>query len=376
MASTLRQHFLISMEDSTKLHCDGILIKNIYYMLTYAFQVLRKKDYERIESEPFEKIQDLYAEILYRGVSNQIKQGLYKEYVSVQDSLSSFKGKLDVSGTINNRIQHRQEVSCIFDELTENNVFNRIIKSSIGILLKDNSLDDARRKALQALYPYLAHIDGINLSAVHWSTLRFQRSNQTYEMLINICYFIYESVLLTTDSGTFKMMTFFDKQLSRLYERFVLEYYKTEFLGKLIVNADIIQWAINNEMESKGLLFMPQMRSDIMLKHANRTLIIDTKYYGRTLQYLYDKASISSHNLYQIFTYVNNEDMDNTGNVSGMLLYAKTQEEISPDMDFYVKKNHFLVKTLDLNLSFSLIKEQLNAIAYGAFPELQPRIGL
>ena len=41
----------------------GILIKNIYYMLTYAFQVLRQSNYEEVEAEEFEHIQDLFAAI-------------------------------------------------------------------------------------------------------------------------------------------------------------------------------------------------------------------------------------------------------------------------------------------------------------------------
>ena len=41
----------------------------------------------------------------------------------------------------------------------------------------------------------------------------------------------------------------------------------------------------------------------------------------------YDSRSLHSSNLYQIFTYVN-KDVGNTGNVAGMLLYAKTEETI------------------------------------------------
>ena len=55
-----------------------------------------------------------------------------------------------------------------------------------------------------------------------------------------------------------------------------------------------------------------------------------------------------------------------------MLLYAKTQEAVSPDMDFYVKSNRFMVKTLDLNVEFKSIKEQLESIAYDQFPDLRP----
>ena len=50
----------------------NILIKNIYYMLAYAFQVLKRNNYASIASEKFEHIEDLFAEILSRGISYQL----------------------------------------------------------------------------------------------------------------------------------------------------------------------------------------------------------------------------------------------------------------------------------------------------------------
>ena len=67
----------------------GILIRNIYYMLTYAFQELRKNNYDDIAKEDFEQILELFAEILYKGVSMQLKQGLYKEYVNCHEIMMS-----------------------------------------------------------------------------------------------------------------------------------------------------------------------------------------------------------------------------------------------------------------------------------------------
>ena len=70
------------------------------------------------------------------------------------------------------------------------------------------------------------------------------------------------------------------------------------------------------------------MQTDIMLHFKNgKTLIIDAKYYGQTMQYHFNKATIHSHNLYQIHTYVMNQDVEHKGEVDGMLLYAKTEEE-------------------------------------------------
>lgn len=67
----------------------GIFIQNIYYMLSYAYQVLQQQDYQCIASEKFEHIDDLFAAILAKGVFRQLKQGLYREYVSRSETRRS-----------------------------------------------------------------------------------------------------------------------------------------------------------------------------------------------------------------------------------------------------------------------------------------------
>lgn len=90
----------------------GIFIQNIYYMLSYAYQVLQQQDYQCIASEKFERIDDLFAAILAKGVSRQLKQGLYREYVSRSETRSVLRGKLDLPQTIKTRIStsHRSPV--------------------------------------------------------------------------------------------------------------------------------------------------------------------------------------------------------------------------------------------------------------------------
>jgi 5-methylcytosine-specific restriction enzyme subunit McrC len=46
-------------------------------------------------------------------------------------------------------------------------------------------------------------------------------------MLLNICFFVLEGLMLSTEKGEYKMAAFLDEQrMSRLFEKFVLEYYK------------------------------------------------------------------------------------------------------------------------------------------------------
>ena len=76
--------------------------------------------------------------------------------------------------------------------------------------------------------------------------------------------------------------------------------------------------------------------------------------------------TLHSNNMYQIFTYVKNRDYqfgDESHKVSGMLLYAKTEEDIQPDNVYQMHGNQITVRTLDLNNPFAEIAEQLNTIA-------------
>lgn len=74
-----------------------------------------------------------------------------------------------------------------------------------------------------------------------------------------------------------------------------------------------------------------------------------------------------SHNLYQIFAYVKNEAAISAKKVSGMLLYAQTDEVIQPNHTYQMSGNRIDVKTLNLNCEFSIIAEQLNSIAADFF---------
>ena len=69
-------------------------------MLSYAFQVLKQSNYDEVASEKFDKIQDLFAAILSKGVAQQLKQGLYREYITKNETLSVMRGKLDMPETI------------------------------------------------------------------------------------------------------------------------------------------------------------------------------------------------------------------------------------------------------------------------------------
>lgn len=341
----------------------GIFIKNIYYMLTYAFQVLRQKNYENIAAEEFDDVQDLFAAILVKGIAQQLKQGLHREYVTKKETIPLMRGKLDIHGTINQQTQRKKILACEYDELSVNNIFNQILKTTVLILVRDSCVKNARKKDLKKVILFFNEVDVIDPARVRWDMLKYQRNNKNYEMLMNVCYFVLDGMLQTTEKGSFKMVSFSDEHMHRLYEKFVLNYFKRHHSYLTEVRSARVKWDLDSDTDERMIRFLPIMQTDIFLRYKEQILIIDTKYYGKTMQMQYDKATLHSGNMYQIFSYVKNQDTTRTGNVSGMLLYAKTDEAITPDCKFVMGGNRISVKTLDLSKDFKLIAAQLDCIA-------------
>lgn len=345
----------------------GIFIKNIYYMLSYAFQVLKQANYEEVKAEKFEKIQDLFAAILSKGVAQQLKQGLYREYVTKHETASVLHGKLDMPEALRSRIQHKQKLACEFDELSVDNLYNQILKTTMYYLVKDAGVDPERKAALSKLLLFFGEVSLLLSSQIPWSRLRYRRSNGSYEMLLNVCYFVLDGMLQTTETGEYKMAAFSDEHMERLYEKFILEYYRQEHPYLAEVRAAQVKWNLVGEVSEPMIRFLPVMQTDVYLRSGEKILIIDAKYYGRILQQRFGKSTLHSGNIYQIFTYVKNLDSSDTGNVAGLLLYARTDEAIAPDCSFNMGGNPISVKTLDLNTDFQQLKAQLDNIAQEYF---------
>ena len=204
-----------------------IPIQNTYYMLSYAFQALQAQNYKDLTTENFHNTAELCAAILDKGISIQLKRGLGRDYVPKSESLSTLQGKLNISESIKTQTLLKKQMICTYDEFSTNTQFNQIIKSTMLLLLKAN-ITNTRKKSLRNLLLFFSNDNEIDLRFVNWNQ-HYNRSNQSYQMLIGICYLIYNGLLQTQTDGTTKIMDFFDEQrLCRLYEKFLLEYYRKE----------------------------------------------------------------------------------------------------------------------------------------------------
>ncbi len=337
-----------------------IPVRNIYYMLAYAFNALQADGYSDVATEEFANTADLFAAILARGVAIEIKRGLGREYIDRTEELSTLRGKIDITESMKQLTFQNKRMVCTFDEFSVDFTMNRILKSTMLLLLKAE-LSRERKKELRRLLVYFADVSEIDLSQVTWR-FRYHRNNQNYRLLLGICYLAAEGLLQTQSDGSKRLMNFLDDQrLSALYEKFILNFYKKEH-PKLDVAASQVSW----QLDEPGDIFLPTMKTDVTLGHQDNILILDAKYYQkRSMQHSRFGVKVRSAHLYQMFTYVKNKALEvapENIEVSGLLLYGKTDEDVVPDSEYQMSGNRICLKALDLDQDFAGIRADLDAI--------------
>lgn len=99
---------------------------------------------------------------------------------------------------------------CTYDEFSVNGTMNRIIKSTVELLLRSD-ISKARKKELRKMMVYFGDVEPIDLYTVNWN-IQYNRNNQTYRLLISICYLVVKGFLQTNSDGSTRLMEFVDEQ--------------------------------------------------------------------------------------------------------------------------------------------------------------------
>lgn len=340
---------------------NSIVIRNIYVMMAYAFRTIRSETTRQIEGETFDHLHDLLAEILIKGVGSQVKRGLHHDYIQRSDRITTVRGRIDVTETIATLSPIRGRLTCEFDEYESDTPHNRALKSVIVLLIRHGAVAKDRRNALRRLLPYLETVALVAPSSIRWNTLTYHRANASYRLLLGVCELIVRGMLPTQESGDTKLASWVsDEAMSALYERFIREYYILHY-PDLSPKGSRVSWDYDNE-NVFGDEQLPSMNTDVTLQKGGRQLIIDAKFYGESFQVNWGKETVHSANLYQIFTYVKNADINRDGSVSGLLLYARTASLRQPNLDVVVQGNRIGAQTLDLNRPWEHLSGQLDDV--------------
>ena len=341
----------------------AIPIQNIYYLLCYAWNKLDEKEKVQVDIENSTQLLDLFAKVLISGSKRLLKRGIDRSYKDETLEIAGVKGKIEFGETIKRRLLYKKKTICNFDEFSANILLNQILLTTLYRLRSTKSLDKGLKDQLRNISMMFGSIEMITLTSSTFKQVRFNRNNKFYAFLINVCEIVYGNTLPTEEPGRFVFTDFTrdERKMNQLFESFIRNFYKIEQKEYTTVKKEGIKWNFTTT-DRVSDRYLPGMDTDITLENETRKIIIDAKYYKETMTSYYDTRRVHSNNLYQLFSYLLNQETPDikTRSTTGILLYPTIDKEYNLE---YSYDNHLIqIKTVNLNASWKNIESRLKQI--------------
>ncbi len=344
-----------------------IPIRNLYYLLCYAWDFAEERDTRVLDDAgELSAVQDLLGKVLATGTNRLRRRGIDRGYVERREDLAGIRGKLAVSETAKRALRARGRAACDFEELSVDILPNRILRSSLDSLRrlgrrrrgtrgKVTGLDGGVRQEVVSAYHRLGGVSVVPLRRRTFGLVQLDRNRRLYRFLLSVCRLVYDSQLVDgsrQDRTIFVDLRTDRRKMWRLFENFVTGFYRRE-QEKFRVNAGGkgISWCGREGATDEDRALIPRMEADIILESKDRRIIMDTKYYGEALAGRYGSAKLKSTNLYQLLTYMRNRQATKPDGPrhEGILLYPQVDEPVAAE----VRLECFRIQACTINLDQS-----------------------
>ena len=342
------------------MSAEKIPIQNIYFLLCYALDHLQEKQYAEVRTEGCDRIWDLLATVLVRSTQQLVKRGVHRDYVAVRERRILPRGKLLLAEELRRPVIGSLARTCEFDELSADILPNRIIRTTLALLLQHRELKAELRGELRDVFGFFAPFAALRLEARTFRQVQLHRNMRHYRFVLAVCEFIQRQLLPSSTPGQSRFRDFLrdEARMGELFEQFVRNFFAKE-QSCYRVSAPQVAWALDEGQSSPGgLQLLPTMKTDICLEAPDDRIIVDCKFYSAPLRTHYEKMSFISGHLYQLFTYLKNQERQPGWETArGMLLYATVGERF--DEHVHLHGHHIRVVSVTLDQDWQKLCAEL-----------------
>ncbi|MEX3690653.1 5-methylcytosine-specific restriction endonuclease system specificity protein McrC [Paraburkholderia sp. BR14263] len=337
-----------------------IPIRNVYYMLCYAWNYVRQAELVDLDRLPGEHVLDLLAIVLVQGIEHLARRGLEQGYEHREDEIAGVRGRIDVLRSARRFLPKHGKAACVFDELSVDTLPNRIIKSTLRTLESHPILASELRNRVHRLRRRLPGISEVHVTAQSFRRVQLHANNRYYAFLLSVCRLILSNSFVDSGSGKFRFYDFVrdEKVMSGVFQNFLYHFVRQE-ISDCQVDRPHIDWMANSETDPT-LALLPRMETDITLRRGNKCLIVDAKYYQKTMANRYRSEKFHIENLYQLMSYLTNYKACSDEEVSGMLVYPKVDRGVSER--YRIQGFEVSLQTVDMNQPWPQIHNELVSI--------------
>ena len=301
---------------------------------------------------------EIFIDLLINNFLLQFNRSINRDYIKHEENLIFIKGKILFGKSIvkNSFLTHKNY--CEFDEFTEDNLLNRIFKSTFSNLLQISESAD-NKKLLKLSLTYLENVGKINLSKEVFEKVKFTRLNENYRPIFNLARMFYNNSqpgFRDGDELTFSYLI----PLNLLFEFFVFKLVRKSLIKesyRVLYQKPTKNLACNND---EKVLYQ---RPDIVVKIGDETImILDAKY---TNLFKDKKFNPSDANVYQLLSYAINYNCKNLFIVSPYYLGGEKIDELKSCYVIKNNNNDIKLKFIQLDItqnSKNLIMELKNIL--------------
>lgn len=307
-------------------------------------------------------IYEMFITLFVQNVDKLIHRGLKSEYIAKEDNQNFLKGKLKFNQHIKQNYIHKERFYVEFDEYLQDRVENRLLKSTIKLLLKKTKSYDNKRRLRQQLFVFDEVQESLNHS-VDIAKIYTHRGMEHYKTPLHFAKLFLTHQSFTSLRGKdnvfallFPMQTVFEK-----YMEFVLENSKDELgIDEVMVNG-----GKNEYLLSHGECMMARLQPDYLLKmkEEEKYIVTDAKWKQLTPKENETKdcesVNISSGDVYQIFSYLHYyKNIYPNSSEKAYLFVPKTDD--AKEMTLLYFDNKKKIQIIPINLEEIIVNHQLN----------------
>jgi len=334
-----------------------IPIRNIYYLLSYAWDLLEEAETLAVDTEDLPSGVDLLARLLTSGTQRLLKRGMDRGYIPQSDVLATLRGRVDFGISSRRLLLQQAKAHCDFEDFLPDLLHNQVLKAALLALSGCADLGSRQRAEIHSVLRRMDGISSIRIRKAHFGQVRLHRNNAHYRLLMHLCELVHDNLLVNEQSGEKVFRDFIrdEPQMAKLFESFVANFYRRETELE-IRTQERIPW---DTAEPNELL--PEMRADAVIRGQERVLVVECKFYGETLQMGYhsDKPKLHSAHLYQLSTYIRHlESVDQSPKVDGLLIYPTVGVQVFTDL--VLSGQRLRACTVDLGSDWESIQLQMH----------------
>lgn len=245
-----------------------------------------------------DSILEIFIRLFCQKLWQCVRRGMVRQYESRSENLAMLRGRLSITEQVRKNLARPDRLACIFDEFSENNPLNQVIKAALQVLGKVAKTSGNQRNLAELMFCF-QDVDDVAPASIIWSKAATNRLSARYKPVLTLARLFIEgkSPDIVSGSGDGFALLF---DMNQLFEGYV------GVVAKRVFAKDGLSVSLQGPKRhlartaSGSPVF--QLKPDIVARQADRiAFIIDTKW--KRLKEQSYREGVTSTDVYQMYAY-------------------------------------------------------------------------